>query len=285
MADRTTQVAVETLQSGLPSARSTQVAVEALQAGLPKARITQAVVEVLISTSIPTPISVADTASLHTVESASYTVPPFTIRTTDTARLQTAETANMSVIYGKPVSDTAQVRTSESTSLLKNTVGSATGTIINLNDLLPVAPTDRTNIKWQADSNSPRNVSASIPQFVYPVTWGIGVGSPVTTGTGVTLNYSVPVTGNPKRLSINAKTPPVGADLIVDILCSANGTGTPTSILLAPFHLAAGEAQATTTGFTPVQLSQGDFLSLNITQVGSTTPGQDILLQLLISVP
>ncbi len=34
--------------------------------------------------------------------------------------------------------------------------------VINLNDTTPVAPTGKVNIKWQADSLSPRNVSAYI---------------------------------------------------------------------------------------------------------------------------
>jgi hypothetical protein len=38
--------------------------------------------------------------------------------------------------------------------------------LINLNDAIPASPTGETNIKWQADALSPRNVSAYVPIFI-----------------------------------------------------------------------------------------------------------------------
>ena len=34
--------------------------------------------------------------------------------------------------------------------------------LINLNDTTPVAPAGKVNVKWQADANTPRNVSAYV---------------------------------------------------------------------------------------------------------------------------
>ena len=34
--------------------------------------------------------------------------------------------------------------------------------VINLNDTTPPAPTGKVNVKWQADANTPRNVSAYV---------------------------------------------------------------------------------------------------------------------------
>ncbi len=53
MADRVTQVAVETLIQGSPKARVTQVAAESLVTGSPKARVTQICLEVIIPSHAP----------------------------------------------------------------------------------------------------------------------------------------------------------------------------------------------------------------------------------------
>ena len=41
--------------------------------------------------------------------------------------------------------------------------------LINLNDTTPAAPAGKTNVKWQADALSPRNVSAYIDTPAPPV--------------------------------------------------------------------------------------------------------------------
>lgn len=40
------------------------------------------------------------------------------------------------------------------------------GTVINLNDATPEAPSGQQNVSWQADTNSPRNVSAYDPVMI-----------------------------------------------------------------------------------------------------------------------
>jgi hypothetical protein len=111
----------------------------------------------------------------------------------------------------------------------------------------------------------------------YCVTWGVGIGAPVATGTNVTPLYVVPLAGVPANLTLAAKTAPTGADLVIDIL--RNGT----TILAAPVSLAAGATSASSTNFAPGALNAGDVLTLDVNQIGSTFAGQDVTIQLQIS--
>ena len=56
--------------------------------------------------------------------------------------------------------------------------------IINLNDTTPAAPTGKVNVKWQADANTPRNVSAYVDLPVNPTAVS-------ETPTAVNSNWSV----------------------------------------------------------------------------------------------
>jgi hypothetical protein len=153
--------------------------------------------------------------------------------------------------------------------------------IINLNDSSPAAPAGRRNIKWQADSSAPRNVSAFVAPSYHTVTWGIGIGGPVATGASVTPLYVLPVRGMLVQVTAIAKTAPAGADLIVDLL--ADGT----SLLPAGhLHLLDGQTQADSTSFasSPQAVAAGQVLSLDVLQVGSTTAGKDVTVQLLIEL-
>jgi hypothetical protein len=38
--------------------------------------------------------------------------------------------------------------------------------IINLNNTTPAPPAGKTNVEWQGDSSTPRNVSAYLPNMV-----------------------------------------------------------------------------------------------------------------------
>lgn len=98
-------------------------------------------------------------------------------------------------------------------------------------------------------------------------------GTPCSPQTEVTNRLIVTDDTTVERCWIAAKSAPVGADLIVDIL--KNGT---TSIFGAgQMHLTAGQSgpQQTAT-FTSPALQAGTYLTLSITQVGTTDPGQDV---------
>ena len=117
-----------------------------------------------------------------------------------------------------------------------------------------------------------------LPVGFYSVTWGIGIGTPAVVKTDATPHYLAPSAGTPGSLTIAAKTAPAGAALIVDIL--KNGV----SLLASQLTLAAGATQATSTAFvTGAAIALGDLLTLNVVQVGSTTAGQDITIQMIVN--
>lgn len=151
--------------------------------------------------------------------------------------------------------------------------------VINLRDTTPPAPLGRQNVRWQADDQTPRNVSASIPLHPLLVTWGVGIGQPVVTGTDVAPIYILAETGTLLSVVIAAKTAPAGADLVIDLL--ADGT----SIMGATkLHLTDGQKLATRSSFSTQTLNAGSLLSLDVLQVGATTAGRDITVQLRLSV-
>ena len=227
--------------------------------------------------------SASDAAALHLVEAATQSqgAAPIAQATSDTARLTLTESAAKSA-RGKmavAATDTARLTLGEAAS--GGLFAPRAPSVINLNDTTPAAPAGRQNVKWQADQNNPRNVSAHIPQPFFTVTWGIGIGQPAAVGTAVTPLYVVPAAGTLVSVSIIAKTAPVGSDLVVDLL-----DGALSLFGSAQLHLPAGSRQATATTFaaSPQTIAPGDVLSLNVTQVGSTTPGQDVTIQLLVQL-
>jgi hypothetical protein len=113
----------------------------------------------------------------------------------------------------------------------------------------------------------------------YLITWGIGIGTPATTGTDVTPHYVVAQSGTLAGITISAKTAPAGADLIIDIL-----DGGISVLGASHLHLPSGMGVASSASFanSPQTITVGDVLTLNILQVGSSIPGQDILVQLKV---
>jgi hypothetical protein len=76
---------------------------------------------------------------------------------------------------------------------------------------------------------------------------------------------------------ISATTAPAGADLIADVL--KNGTTTYTTTGNRPRLTSAG-AQTHSTATTPdsAAVADGDYLQVQLVQVGSTTPGANVAL-------
>ncbi len=102
-----------------------------------------------------------------------------------------------------------------------------------------------------------------------------GVTNPgLVVGTGLGNTYVVTQPMTLKELRMYFKTPPTGADIIMDIL--RNGT----SIFAAdskPTYPAAetGVLRVSTFITNPVRLEVDDLITLNVTQVGSANPGKD----------
>ena len=75
---------------------------------------------------------------------------------------------------------------------------------------------------------------------------------------------------------IYVKTAPTGAAIIVDILKSTTPNGTFTSIFTATPQISAAGFSGNSTGFVSANLSAGDYLRFDITQVGSTIAGSSL---------
>jgi len=114
------------------------------------------------------------------------------------------------------------------------------------------------------------------------------LGSPATTGSDVVPWLQLPAAGTIRKATITAKTEPVGADLVVDIKYSTNNGSTWTSIWTLSgdrLTLTAGNHTGSTTTFGHASLAAGNLLRLDTIQVGSTTPGSDVVIDLWIVFP
>ncbi len=79
---------------------------------------------------------------------------------------------------------------------------------------------------------------------------------------------------------IYVKTAPSGASLIVDILKATSPTGIFTSVFSAAPSIASLAAVGSSTSFAVSQLSAGDYLRMDVTQIGSTIPGSSLTVDL-----
>lgn len=113
------------------------------------------------------------------------------------------------------------------------------------------------------------------------ITFGIGVGAPVSVATNVTPPYVVWTERQLQiiEIFILANQPPVGSDLIIDTFL--NGTSIYNATKL---HFPAGTAARTVVALNNIfatpkpSFKKKDVITCNVTQVGSTTAGQDIQL-------
>lgn len=90
------------------------------------------------------------------------------------------------------------------------------------------------------------------------------------------IDASVTLTG----CFLSVKTAPVGAALIVDIQKASSPNGTFATIFSALPQVAAGAYSGNSTSFSTATLAAGDILRMDVTQVGSTTPGSALTVDL-----
>lgn len=113
--------------------------------------------------------------------------------------------------------------------------------------------------------------------------WSLALGGPASTGTDVA-NWSIideAVTAT--SVLIAAKTPPVGASFIVDILQSTDGSTWTSLWATTPANrptLTSGTTVATFSAFDSTAIPANSLLRCDIVQVGSSTPGESISLSL-----
>lgn len=113
-----------------------------------------------------------------------------------------------------------------------------------------------------------------------------GVAVPLTTGTDVSGWLPISFTGKIVYAQACAKTGPVGAALILDILKSTDNGSTFTSIWNSTpanrIQIADGSKTGSQSSFDTTAVSRGDLLRIDIAQVGSTTPGNDVVVSLAV---
>lgn len=96
----------------------------------------------------------------------------------------------------------------------------------------------------------------------------------LTTGTSVSPLLVATGTLTITKVYVNVKTAPTGASLIIDI--NKNGTSIWNSTQANRGTITAGNTSGTQTSFDTVSLSDGDVITLDIDQVGSTVAGADL---------
>jgi hypothetical protein len=116
--------------------------------------------------------------------------------------------------------------------------------------------------------------------FPRPICFVLGSGTPCTTGVNKTNQIASERSGKIVKAFINAKTPPTGAALIIDI--KKNGTSIWNSTPANRLQLAATASTGTQTSFDTTTVAEGDLFTIDVAQVGSTVPGQDVTVQLLL---
>lgn len=113
------------------------------------------------------------------------------------------------------------------------------------------------------------------------ITWVLAAGEAATTGTNKTNVITMPRAGTITRCTIYAKTGPTGAALICDI--NINGTSIWASTQANRIQIASGSQSGVQTSFDTTSLAQGDLMTVDIDQIGSTVAGMDVTVILTIS--
>jgi hypothetical protein len=108
-------------------------------------------------------------------------------------------------------------------------------------------------------------------------TFVLHLGENVSVGSYKTNVLMVPVTGTIVNVSAVAKVGPVGSAIILDI--NRNGT-TIWSTQTNRLQIVSGETIGVQTLFNTTALSSGDLLTIDIDQIGSSVPGQEITVTL-----
>lgn len=125
------------------------------------------------------------------------------------------------------------------------------------------------------DAGTVKEVADYTPAFVATV------GGTLTTGTSLT-----PVLIAHRALTITkafaaVKTAPTGASILIDIL--KNGTSIWNATPANRLAIAAAATSGTQTSFDTTTLAEGDILTFDIDQVGSTVSGADLTIMLKTS--
>ncbi len=127
----------------------------------------------------------------------------------------------------------------------------------------------------QVNQNFTDLVNAIRTTFVFPVT------GTLATGTSLTATLVVPATLTIVKAYVVVKTAPTGAAIIVDI--NKNGTSLWSVTPGNRVQIADGATTGYQTIFDTTALAEGDLLTIDLDQVGSTTSGVDLTIELKCS--
>jgi hypothetical protein len=137
------------------------------------------------------------------------------------------------------------------------------------------ASIDESKIAFNTSSGHSHDGSDSkaIPKaFVWTITGN------ATTGTSVTPVLVATGALTLTKWYLNVKTAPTGASLIIDI--NKNGTSIWNTNQPNRAVITAGNTSGSGTSFDTTSLAEGDILTVDVDQVGSTVSGSDITLTL-----
>jgi Head domain of trimeric autotransporter adhesin len=109
-------------------------------------------------------------------------------------------------------------------------------------------------------------------------TWNLGVGTPLAVGTDVAPLVIATFAGTAVKCWLACKTAPAGADLVIDI--KKSGTSLWAATPANRPRIAAGAATGSQASFDTTAFAAGDLFTIDVVQVGSTTPGQDLTVKL-----
>ena len=122
------------------------------------------------------------------------------------------------------------------------------------------------------DSGAVHQLQSLAPIFTFPVPGALGVATNLTSALIVTKSLTA------VKAYAYVKTAPVGASLLIQI--QKNGSNLWNT---SPDHrlaIASGSQSGSTVTFDTTSFAEGDTLTLNVDQVGSTTAGSDLTVEL-----
>lgn len=129
-------------------------------------------------------------------------------------------------------------------------------------------------------------VDGSGRQYPKTMSFSLALGAPAVTSSDVTNWLIAERAGKCLGVYMAAKTGPTGSDLIFDILKSSDGGSNFTSLWNStPSNrpkITANSKTGNQTSFDTTSVAAGDIFRIDILQIGSSTPGQDITVQLLL---
>jgi hypothetical protein len=132
-------------------------------------------------------------------------------------------------------------------------------------NILEIQNEDGTSVLLAVDKNG--------NAFPLPACFNLAVGAVAATGTSLTCEAVMPFSGKIVKAWAYAKTGPTGADLIFDI--NLDGT-TIWATQANRLKIVAGSQSGNTTTFDTTTFTAGQRFTIDIDQIGSTIPGQDI---------